>query len=159
MTTSTPSTLWQAVVLVSYLVPPDQEATVRGILSHASQSFQLSPQWIEYQKKMDAEGLQYQIMRQRQRMAELGQQVQQFQSRMAAMRNQVTAFERQQNRQARQVSEWGNMLTGITPTVDPLNGETRNVWTGPKSGYWINGQGTVVNSELSPGAGFHPLQP
>jgi hypothetical protein len=50
-------------------------------------------------------------------------------------------------------SSWGNTLTGITPTVDPLNGTTRNVWTGPNSGYWINGLGEVVNSNISPGAG------
>jgi hypothetical protein len=151
--------IWQVSTLVSYLAPPEQDPQVRAILMHASQSFQLDPQWIEHQKKMDADGLQYQVERQRQRRAALTQQVRQFESSMQAMRNQVSAFERQQNAQARQVESFGNILTGITPTIDPLNGETKNVWTGPKSGYWINGQGTVVNSNLSPGAGFHQLTP
>ena len=150
--------IWQVVSLVSYIAPAEQVAQARAILMHASQSFQTNPEWIEHQKKMDADGLQYQVARQRQRMMALGQQVRQFEASMQNMRNQVSAFERQQVAQARQVESFGNMLTGITPTVDPLNGETRNVWTGPKSGYWINGQGTVVNSNLSPGAGYRQLQ-
>jgi len=151
--------IWQVTTLVSYLAPPDQVPQVRAILMHSSQLFQVDPQWIEHQKKMDADGLQYQVERQRQRRAALAQQVRQFESSMQAMRNQVSAFERRQDAQAKQVEEFGNILTGITPTIDPLNGETKNVWTGPKSGYWINGQGTVVNSTLSPGAGFHQLTP
>ncbi len=151
--------IWQVTTLVSYLAPPEQVPLVRNILMHASQSFQLDPQWIEHQKQMDADGLKYQVERQRQRRAALTQQVRQFEASMQAMRNQVSAFARQQNAQARQVESFTNILTGITPTIDPLSGETRNVWTGPKSGYWVNGQGTVVNSNLSPGAGFHPLTP
>ncbi len=151
--------LWQVTELVSYVAPPNKVSLVREVLMHGSQTFQLSPSWIEYQKKMDADGLQYQSARQRRRIQVLGQQVQQFEARMQSMRNQVSAFEHQQNAQAGQAALFGNILTGITPTVDPLNGETRDVWTGPRSGYWINGQGTVVNSDSSPGAGFHPLQP
>jgi hypothetical protein len=158
-TTVSPPSLWQVTALVSYIAPADEISLVRGVLMHGSQTFHVDPAWIEYQKKMDADGLQYQIARQRQRQRAIGQQVQEFEARMQTMRNQVSAFERQQNTQARQVESFGNLLTGITPTIDPLNGETRNVWTGPRNGYWINGQGTVVNSETSPGAGFRPLQP
>jgi hypothetical protein len=158
-TTMVPPSLWQVTNLVSYLARPERVPLVRGILMHMSQSMQPNPQWIEYQKKMDADGLQYQIARQKERMKQLGQQMREFEGRMQAMRNQVGAFQRQQAVQARQVETVGNILTGITPTVDPLNGETRNVWTGLKNGYWINGQGTVVNSNTSPGPGFRQLQP
>lgn len=151
--------LWQVTELVSYVAPLNKLSLVRGVVMHGSQTFHVNPSWIEYQKKMDADGLQYQVARQRRRVQALGQQVQQFELRMQSMRSQVSAFEHQQNAQADQVASFGNVLTGITPTVDPLNGETRDVWTGPRSGYWKNGQGTVVNSDTSPGAGFHPLQP
>lgn len=151
--------LWQVTSLVSFIAPTDEVPLARGVLMHGSQTFHVDPPWIEYQKKMDADGLQYQIARQRQRRRAIGQQAQQFEARMQTMQNQVSAFERQQDTQAGQVDSFGNMLTGITPTVDPLNGEVRNVWTGPRNGYWINGQGTVVNSDTSPGAGFHPLRP
>ena len=153
------SNLWQVKALISYIAPAEQVPQVRKIIYHISETFQANPKWIEYQNEMDKEGYQYQVARQKQRMAELGQQVQQFEAKMQGMRDQVNAFERHQAAQAAQVESFTNTLTGLTPTVDPLNGSTRLVWTGPNNGYWINGQGTVVNSNLSPGPGFHQLNP
>ena len=153
------SNLWQVKALISYIAPADQVAQVRSIIMHLSETFQVNPKWVEYQKQMDDQGLQYQVQRQQQRRAALAQQVQQFEAKMQGMRNQVNAFEHHQAAQAAQVESWGNTLTGLTPTVDPLSNETRLVRTGPNNGYWINGQGTVVNSNVSPGAGFHELQP
>jgi hypothetical protein len=151
--------LWQVAALGSYLAPPSQSATARAVLLHASESFHILPAWKQYQAGMDAKGLEYQRARQQQRRLALSQQVQAFEGQMSAMRNQVSAFQRRQSAQAAQVTSWGNILTGITPTIDPLNGTTRNVWTGPGSGYWINGQGDVVNSNVSPGAGWRNPQP
>jgi hypothetical protein len=50
------------------------------------------------------------------------------------------------------------ILNGVTPTTDPLTGETRKVWTGTQDNYWVNGVGQVVNSHDAPAAGWHPLQ-
>jgi hypothetical protein len=108
---------------------------------------------------MDAQGLRYQVARQRERMAELGQQVAAFQSRMHAMQDQVNAFERGQSARQAQFEGFDNAINGITPTTDPLDGETRDVWTGPHNGYWVNGSGTIVNSANSPGSGYRQLQP
>jgi hypothetical protein len=156
--TSLFGSLWQVTSLASFLAPPEGVADARAILLHASQTFQLIPEWIERQKQMDAEGLQYQRARQQQRLYALGQQVQQFEQRMHAMQNQVNAFERQQNAQARQVESFGNLLTGIQPTTDPLGNE-RDAWIGPNSNYWTNGTGTIVNSNNPPGAGWQQLKP
>ena len=153
------SNLWQVKTLISYIAPAEQAPLARDIIRHLSETFQVSPKWVQYQNQMDQEGYQYQVARQKQRLAELGQQVQQFEAKMQGMRDQVNAFERRQAAQAAQVESFTNTLTGLTPTVDPLNGSTRLVWIGPNNGYWINGQGTVVNSNLSPGPGFHELQP
>ncbi|MBC5799922.1 MAG: hypothetical protein GIX03_15680 [Candidatus Eremiobacteraeota bacterium] len=108
---------------------------------------------------MDDDGLRYQVARQRDRRVKLGEQVAQFESRMRGMQDQVSAFERGQAAQADRVQAFGNVLTGVTPTVDPLNGQLRDVWTGPGNSYWENGLGTIVNSNASPGVGFHQLQP
>jgi hypothetical protein len=148
--------LWQVTALGSYLAPANRVDLARTVLLHASESFRLMPAWKQSQAGMDAKGLEYQRARQQQRRTQLAQQVQAFENQMSSMRNQVSAFQR---RQAAQAASWGNMLTGITPTTDPLNGATRDVWTGPKSGYWINGLGEVSNSNDSPGAGWRPLQP
>jgi hypothetical protein len=150
--------LWQVTALGSFLAPTNQADLARAVLRRATQSFHLLPAWVQYQAGMDAQGVQYQRARQQQRMAQLSQQVQAFESQMSAMRSQVSAFQRRQAAQAAQVTSWGNTLTGLTPTTDPLNGATRNVWTGPNSGYWMDGLGNVVNANASPGAGWRSLQ-
>ena len=150
--------LWQVVALGSFLVPAAQVDEAREILLHMSESLQVRPEWEEYQKKMDAEGLAYERVRQQQRLNALQQQVQQFEAKMQAMRNQVNAFERRQSARQAQFEAWDKAFIGVTSTTDPLDGTKRDVWTGPKSGYWINGTGTVVNSTDSPGPGWHALQ-
>ena len=150
--------LWQVTSLASFIATSEEVPETRNILLHASQTFQLSPQWIERQKQMDADGLQYQRGRQQQRLYELGQQVQQFEARVRAMQNQVNAFERQQSAQAHQVESFGSLLTGIQPATDPLGNE-RDAWMGPNSNYWTNGTGTIVNSNNPPGAGWQQLKP
>ncbi len=143
---------WFAGTLASYVAPADQVGLARSVLLHATQSFQINDQWKQYQARMDDEALVYQRQRQAGRMRELSRQVAEFEVRMQAMRNQVNAFEQQQARQAEQVTNFGNILTGLTSTTDPL-GNPHQVWTGPKNRYWIDGQGRTVNSDLPPGPG------
>ena len=150
--------IWTVDAMGSFIAPASDVAAARAILLHVSETFTISPKWKEYQKQMDAEGTQYQIARQKQRLAALSAQLQQFEAKMRAMQNQVNAFERGQATQAAQVQSFDNMLVGITPTIDPLGNE-RDVWTGPHHNYWINGNGTVVNSDTSPGAGWQQLTP
>jgi hypothetical protein len=106
---------------------------------------------------MDQEALAYQKSRQAERRRMISQQVAQFEAGMQAMRDQVRAFQRGQARQAAQVDDFTRTLTGLTLTTDPL-GNPHEVWTGPKNSYWINGTGQVINSDLSPGPGWRPLQ-
>jgi hypothetical protein len=157
--TSLYSGFWMATALDSYIAPPDQASVAGDILLHCANSVQLNPQWTAYQKQMEAEGLQYQIARQKQRMSELGQQVQQFEAQMRAMQEQVAGFEQRQGTEAAQVQGFDNALNGITPTYNPITGEEQDVWTGPGNGYWVNGQGQVVNgSSAPPGGGWQQLQ-
>ncbi len=149
--------IWQAPTMVSFIAPASDAALAKSALNHCAQTFHISPQWLEYQKKMDAEGLQYQRMRQQQRRAAIAQQVQQFEAKMRAMQDQVNAFERHQQAQAAQVESFTQALRGVTPTIDPMTGEAREVWTGPKSGYWTNGAGDVVNSTNMPAPGYYQL--
>ena len=148
---------WMARTLGSAIAPAGQAALARSILARCARSFEISPAWKHYQAQLDQQALVYQRQRQAQRLRMLGQQVAQFEMRMQAMRSQVNAFERQQARQADQVSSFTKTLTGLTPTIDPL-GNPRDVWTGSRSGYWINGRGEVVNSDVSPGAGWQPMK-
>jgi hypothetical protein len=149
--------LWQVHTLGSFIAHQDQLPIARAVLMRMSQSFHLSPRWVEYQKKMDRDALVYQKARQQARMRNLSAQAAQLELKMQGMQNQVNAYLHKQAGQQAQVTAIGNLLTGVTPTVDPL-GNPHNVWTGPKSGYWTNGKGEVVNADLSPGAGWQPLK-
>lgn len=150
--------LWQVQTLASFIAPAAQVPLARSVLQRASESFTVLPQWLQYQKRLDQQALEYQRARQDARRRQLSRQVAEFEMQMQNMKNQVSAFERQQSRQADQVTKFGKVLTGITPTIDPL-GNPRDVWTGPKSGYWTNAAGQVINSDISPGAGWQPLHP
>jgi hypothetical protein len=151
--------LWQASSLASYVAPEGQVTLARGVVSHSSKSFQLSPEWVQKQTQLDQEALVYQRQRQQDRMTVFNAQVAQFEARMQAMRNQVNAFERGQAQRQSQFQAIDNVISGITPTVDPY-GNTVSVFTGPKSLYWYNpGTGQKVNSDTSPGPGWEPLTP
>ncbi len=150
--------IWQVASLVSLLAPLDRLDYARSVALHSGQSFHLSQQWMAYQQQMDAEGMQYQRIRQQHRRDELGQQVQQFEARMHAMQNQVNAFERHQAAFQGQVDQFSNALNGLTPTTDPLTGENRMVWTGTKDNYWVNGVGQVMNAHQAPSPSWRQLQ-
>jgi hypothetical protein len=73
------------------------------------------------------------------------------------MNQQVAHFESQQHAQAQQVSSWGETLTGLITVRDSATGTEFQVFSGPKANYYTNGNGVTVNSNLSPGAGFHAV--
>ena len=149
---------WQVSSLASFAAPADGVAVARNILMRSSGSIGIKPAWMQYQQKMDQEALEYQRARQQQRLTALSQQVQQFEAEMRSMQNQVNAFERQQASRQSQFQGFDNAIAGVTPTTDPLLGTKRDVFTGAKSGYWINGQGQIVNADMSPGPGWRQLQ-
>jgi hypothetical protein len=153
------SGLWQVPSLVSYIVPAGQVNMVRDIVLHSSKSFQLSPAWIQKQNEMDREGFAYQQWRQQKRREALSAQVQQFEATMQGMRNQVASFERGQAQRQSQFQQMDNVISGITPSVDPY-GNVVNAYNGPKSREWINpATGEQRSSDLSPGPGWQPLTP
>ena len=151
--------LWQVATLVSLIAPTDRLDFARSVAQHSSQTFRLSQQWMAYQQQMDAQGMQYQRVRQQHRRDELAQQVQQLEARMSAMQNQVNAFERHQAAFQGQVDQFSNALNGLTPTTDPLTGENRTVWTGTQDHFWANGLGQVVNSHDKPSSSYYEILP
>jgi hypothetical protein len=150
--------LWTVRTLVSFLAPSEQVSAATDVTQHCIRSFRLNSQWLTHQSQMDAEALDYQRQRQAGRIRQIQTQVVQFEQSMRAMQQQVASFERGQQRSAAQSEEWGNILTGITPTVDPLANK-RDVWTGTKSRYFENGRGTIINSDVvPPGGGWTELK-
>ncbi len=133
---------WQADPILSAITSADQMPVALGVLQHALDTFQISPQWQAHQQQMTQEGL---AMIQRDFQTFLQQTRQTMQNFSSSMSQQVSGFEAQQSAQAAQVHSWGNILTGITDATDPLTGQQLQVWTGPGSNYYINGLGQTYN--------------
>jgi len=139
-TTLSPN-LWLVPTLASFITPQAQVPLARTILQHMTQTFKLNPAWITYQNQMNVLGGQYMVALTQQRMAQLSAQVQQFEQKMA--------------QEQAQFDTWDNIISGFTPTIDPLTGEAREVPTGDASEYWVDSSGNVVNSNTEPTGGAY----
>jgi hypothetical protein len=150
------SGLWQVDPIISLLATPEAVQLAESMIQRMIDSWQENPQWAQYQQQMTNRGLE-EI---RGGFAQFMQQMQAYhQQREAAMNQQVAHFEARQQAQAQQVSDWGEMLTGLTKVYDPATGTQFDVFTGPKANYYTNGNGVTINSNISPGANFHQVTP
>lgn len=155
----TSSNFWMVDPVISIVAAPDRLPVAHAMIQHMIDSWQKNPQWADYQNRVTQMGLQ-QI---RAGFQQFMQQMQAYhQARTAAMNQQVASYEARQNAQARQVSNWGDILTGVQKVSDPQTGREFQVYSGPKANYYTNGAGVTINSNISPGADFHqdnPVQP
>jgi hypothetical protein len=148
--------LWQVDPLISFIATPESVPLAESMIQHMIDSWEENPQWEDYQKEITQYGLE-QI---RAGFSQFIQQMQAYhQQREAAMNQQVAGFQAQQNAQAQQVSGWGQALTGVTTVSDSTTGTKFQIFSGPKANYYTNGNGVTINSNLSPGPGFHQVNP
>lgn len=147
--------LWMVDPIISIIAKPDDAGLAERMTQHMIETWRETPDWKQYQADMTQKGLA-------QIQADFGRFMQQMQvyhqQREAAMNQQVSQFESRQQAQASQVSSWGNTLTGLTNVYDPNTGTQFQVFSGPKSNYYVNGMGDKVNSNVNPGYGFHQVQ-
>jgi hypothetical protein len=134
---------WTVPTLVSFITPRAQLSQTQAIAVHMMQTFKLNPNWITYQNQMDTLGGEYMVALTQAKMAQLSAQVQQFEQKMTQEQQQFQSFD--------------NIINGVTPTIDPLTGQARDVWTGSQSEYWVDGEGNVVNSNGDPGPDYHQI--
>jgi hypothetical protein len=146
--------LWTVDPIISIIAKPEELALAQRMTQHMIDSWRENPQWKHYQDQMTQVG-QNQI---RAQYSQFMQQMQTYhQQRETAMNQQVSQFEARQNAQAAQVSSFGNILTGVTNVNDPSTGTQFQMFSGPKSNYYVNGNGVKVNSNVNPGFGFHQV--
>ena len=141
---------------ISILVTADRAALAYTMVQHMIDTWQKNPRWVQYQNQMTQVGLDqvranFQVF--------MHQMQAYHQERTAAMNQQVAGFEARQSAQAQQVSNFGEILTGVQSVSDPMTGSQFQVYSGPKANYYINGNGVKINSTVSPGPGFHQLTP
>lgn len=143
-TTLSPN-LWMVPTLASFIAPRAQLSLAQAILLHMAQTFKLNPAWITYQNQMNVLGGQYMVALTQQKMAQLSAQVQQFEQKMS--------------QEQAQFDTWDTIISGFTPTIDPLTGQARDVPTGAAGEYWVDSSGNVVNSDTMPSGGsYYQLQ-
>jgi len=145
---------WSVPTLASFISSPDRVPEARAVLLHSAQTLKMSPQWQKQQKQLDDFAIQYQHARQQRCPKAMTVQMRQFEAQMETMRKQVALFEQ------RQIASDGTSqaLRGVTPTIDPFACQAREVWIGTKRTYWTNSTGAVVNTDLSPGGGWHQIE-
>ena len=94
------SGLWQVDPILSLIATPDTTPLAESMIQHMIDSWQVNPQWEQYQQQMTQQGLN-------QIRAGFGQFLKQMQAyhqqREAAMNQQVAHYEAQQHAQAQQV--------------------------------------------------------
>jgi hypothetical protein len=145
---------WIVDPLISVLASPKDAPTAYAVAQHMLETWRKNPKWVAYQNRLTQVGLS-QIMANYQQFLRDMQAYDQ--ARRAAMDQQVAGFESRMAAQQAQVSDFGETLTGIQDAADPLTGEKLQVWTGPHSNYYRNGNGVIINSAISPGPGFHQV--
>jgi hypothetical protein len=59
---------------------------------------------------------------------------------------------------ALQNDSFNDVINGVSLTVDPSTGQQYEVPIGTGGPQWVNGSNVVVESAMSPGAGFNQLQ-
>lgn len=146
--------LWLVDPIISILATADRLPEAEAMTQRMIDSWQQTPEWKSHQEQITRMGLA-------QIQAQFGQFMQQMavyhQQRTAAMNQQVSQFERRMQQQADQVTSFGNILTGITNLYDPMTGTQFQVFSGPKSKYYMNGLGQKINSNIDPGHGFYEV--
>ena len=147
--------LWSVPTLGSFISTEDRVAEARAVLLHSAQTLKMSPQWLQQQKALDDLAIQYQRARQQKCPKAMTAEMRQFEAQMQATRNQLASFERRRTSEADNFSQ---ALRGVTPATDPFACQAREIWKGTKNTYWTNGSGAVVNTDYSPGGGWHQIE-
>jgi hypothetical protein len=126
------------------LIAPAEQAKAAGAtLQHSGESLGMNPAWVAMQNQLNNQAIQ-QIN--------------------AATRATIAATNAENAREQGMISQLQNdsfndVINGVQATADTTTGQRYIVPLGQGGRQWINGNNVVVESGLSPGAGFNPLTP
>jgi hypothetical protein len=138
-----PGSSWVVVALGSLIAPAEQARAAGATLQHAGESLVMNPAWIAMQNQLNNRAIQ-QIN--------------------AATRATIAATNAENAREQAMISglqndSFNDVINGVQATVDTTTGQHYISPLGQGGRQWINGNNAVVESGLSPGAGFNPLTP
>jgi hypothetical protein len=138
-----PGSSWLVVALASVIAPAAQATAAGAMLKHAGNSLAMNPAWTQMQNQLNNQAIQ-QIN--------------------ASTRATIAATNAENAREQAMISSLSNdsfndVINGVQATQDTSTGQRYIVPLGTGRTQWINGDKTVVESGLSPGAGFSRLTP
>ena len=138
-----PGSSWVVVALGSLLAPAEQAKAAGATLQYSGQSLVMNPAWLAMQNQLNNQAIQ-QIN--------------------AATRATIAATNAENAREQAMISQLQNdsfndVINGVQATVDTTTGQHYTAPLGQGGRQWINANNVVVESGLSPGAGFTPLTP
>ena len=139
----TPGSSWLVVALASLIAPAAQATEAGAMLQHAGNSLAINPAWTQMQNQLN------------------NQAIQQINSSTQAT---IAATNAENAREQGMISALNNdsfndVINGVQSTTDASTGQKYITPLGTGGTQWINGNNTVVESGLSPGAGFTQLTP
>ena len=137
-----PGSSWVVVALGSLIAPAEQGRAAGAMLQHSGESLVMNPAWVAMQNQLNNRAIQ-QIN--------------------AATRATIAATNAENAREQAMISQlqddsFNDVINGVQATVDPT-GQRYIAPLGQGGRQWINGNNLVVESGLSPGAGFTSLTP
>jgi hypothetical protein len=138
-----PGSSWVVVALGSLIAPAEQAGAAGASLQHSGESLVMNPAWVAMQNQLNNQAIQ-QIN--------------------AATRATIAATNAENAREQAMISQLQNdsfndVINGVQATVDTTTGQHYITPLGQGGRQWINGNNVVVESGLSPGAGFTSLTP
>ncbi len=137
-----PGSSWLVVSLASVIAPAAQGVAAGGLLQHAGASLAMNPAWTQMQNNLNNQAIQQINASTQATIAATNAENAREQGMISALNN----------------DSFNDVINGVQATTD-ASGQKYITPLGTGGTQWINGNNTVVESGLSPGAGFSQLTP
>ncbi len=140
-----PGSTWLVVALGSLIAPAQQATAAGAMLQHSGESLVMNPAWINMQNQLNNQAIRQINASTQATIAATNAAVAHQQAMISALQN----------------DSFNDVINGaLQETVDATDGTAVHRAPLGKGGQqWINGNNVVVESGLSPGAGFDSLTP
>ena len=138
-----PGSSWLVVALGSWLAPAEQAKAVGAMLERSSHSLAMNPAWLEMQNQLNNMAIRQIDASTQATIAATNAAVAHQQAMISALQN----------------DNFNDVINGIQEMQDPSTGQKFATPLGTGKTQWAYGDKAVVESGLSPGAGFNRLTP
>jgi len=139
----TPGSSWLVVTLASLIAPAAQGTAAGAMLQHAGASLVMNPAWTQMQNQLNNQAIQQINASTQATIAATNAENAREQGMISALNN----------------DSFNDVINGVQSTTDASTGQKYITPLGTGGTQWVNGDNTVVESGLSPGAGFDQLTP